>query len=141
MSEELVRRTQSPSERGGLPVKLLPREPTQEMINAGIDAQDYVESYVNEIYRAMYDAAPRPTGGEGMSDDKGDWLHEVRRDKELDRRWEEMADMTLRLSAIELALKSGPMDEHELRTQMLSLVFAVRALSMSGVSVRRPTWP
>ena len=67
-----------------------------------------------------------------MDDDKGDWLHEVRRDKELDRRWEEMADMTLRLSAIELALKSGPMDEHELRTQMLSLVFAVRALAGIG---------
>ena len=41
-------------------MKLLPREPTPEMINAGIDAQDYVESYVNEIYRAMYDAAPSP---------------------------------------------------------------------------------
>ena len=49
-------------------MKLLPREPTPEMINAGIDAQDYVESYVNEIYRAMYDAAPSPTGGEVMID-------------------------------------------------------------------------
>lgn len=53
--------------------KLVPREPTPEMIKIGVgqDGADDDVSYAEEIYRAMYDAAPSPPAG-GTQDKSGE---------------------------------------------------------------------